>query len=103
MKDFYVVAPIFEPIDFSISNLVADDASTRANIEAAVDRMLRDVAAPAHAVNGVAVEAQEIYAAWVSNAILSAVGVDHFDLAMSDHAMPPPGHMAVLGTISYDA
>jgi hypothetical protein len=101
VKDFFVVAPIPEPIDFGIFNLTNDDAGTRAAIEASVRAMLRAKAKPAWALNGVTQPAETIWAAWVSEAIMAAEGVESFDLNMFDHVMPSPGHMAVLGTISY--
>ncbi len=101
VKDFFVCAPVFEPIDFTIRSLDSDDAATRAAIAASVTAMLADKAAPAHAVNGVAQPAQTIYAAWVSDAILQAAGVNSFDLVMDDHVMPNPGNIAVLGSIVY--
>ncbi len=101
VKDFFVVAPIAHSIDFTISSLVSDDASTRANIADSVTAMLKDRSAPGHATNGVGQTAQTIYEAWVSEAIMQAAGVDHFDLAMTDAVMPTNGHMGVLGTITY--
>jgi uncharacterized phage protein gp47/JayE len=100
VKDF-VVAPIPEPIDFTISNLSQDNAAVRAAIAAAVTEMLHDQASPSYSLNGVLQGAQTIYAVWVSEAIMSAEGVDHFDLTMVDHPMPNNGCMAVLGTITY--
>lgn len=101
VKDFFVEAPIFEPINFTISNLDSDNTATRAAIAASVAAMLKDKAAPAFAHNGVPQAAQTIYAAWVSDAIMQAIGVNSFDLTMSDHVMPNPGNMASLGTITY--
>lgn len=100
-KDFWVLGPIPEPIDFTISNLVPDDGSTRAAIIASVKAMLELRARPASSLNGVLIPAQDIYAAWVSEAILSASGVVSFDLTMTDHVMPYNGAMAVLGTVVY--
>jgi uncharacterized phage protein gp47/JayE len=97
--DLYVVSPVPEPVSFTLSDLVSDDNSTLANIEAKVREMLKMRAAPAYAKNGVTQEAQTIYASWVSEAVSSADGADHFDLIMADHVMPSPGHMAVLGNI----
>lgn len=101
VKDFFLVAPIPEPIDFKISNLSSDSAATREAIAVSVTKMLVAKARPAYALNGVKQAAQTIYAAWVNDAILSAPGVDHFDLTMADHPMPNNGCMAVLGTITY--
>ena len=63
--------------------------------------MLNDRAKPAYSLNGVAQDAQTIYEAWVSDAILYASGVESFTLAMGDQVMPDKGSMAVLGTITY--
>lgn len=101
VKDFFVEAPIAEPVSFTISNLDGDSAATRAAITASVTKMLADRAKPAYALNGVAQNAQTIFAAWVSAAILDADGVISFDLTMADHVMPDKGHIGVLGTITY--
>jgi uncharacterized phage protein gp47/JayE len=101
VKDLFVVAPVPELINFTVSNLDSDDSSTWANIATSVSAMLAQKAAPAYAQNGVAQEAQTIYAAWVSDAILNAEGVTSFDLTMTDHAMPTAGSMAVLGSITH--
>lgn len=101
VKDFFVAAPIPRPINITISNLSSDDASTRANIKDSISSMLHDRASPAFAVNGVGQPAQTIYAAWVSEAIMLAAGVEYFHLISSDEVMESPGHMAVLGTVFY--
>ncbi|AWN43174.1 baseplate J/gp47 family protein [Methylobacterium durans] len=101
VQDFIVAAPVPEPIDFTITGLSSNTPGTRTNIAASVATMLREKAAPARAVNGTRVPAQTIYAAWVAEAAMAAVGVDHFDLAMSDHVMPYNGALAVLGEITY--
>lgn len=101
VKDFFIEKPIFEPVNFTISNLDADTSATRAAITANVAAMIKDKAAPAFAVNGVAQPAQTIFAAWVSEAILQTPGVTEFDLTMSDHVMPYPGNMALLGSITF--
>lgn len=102
VKDFFVEIPLAEPIDFTISNLDSDDASTRENIAASVRKMIKERAAPASAQDGVLISATTIYAAWVSEAISQAVGVKSFNLTMADHPMPSGGSLAVLGTILYD-
>lgn len=103
IKDFFVVAPIPEPIDFEIESLVPDDAATRAAITASVKAMLLSKAAPAHAdpLTGQAMPGQTIYAAWVSAAIMDAPDVVSFKLNMNDHPMPNSGALAVLGSITY--
>lgn len=101
IKDFFVVAPIPEPINFTLSGLYAADPATQNNINASVTQMLKKRAAPGHALNGVLQSAQAIYAAWVSEAVSNSAGVQYFDLVMSDHIMPSNGSLAVMGTISY--
>lgn len=101
VKDWWVEAPVPEPINFTVT-ISPDTVSNRNGIASSVASMLFNKAAPAHAINGVGQSAQIIYRAWVSEAI-SAVGtIDHFTLTMSDHVMPVPGSLAVLGTITYD-
>jgi uncharacterized phage protein gp47/JayE len=100
VKDFFVVAPIPLPIDFTIAQLDADTAAIRAAIEASVAKMLRDKAKPAFALNGVLQPAQTIFAAWVSDAILNTPGVNSFDLNMDDRPMPNNGCMAVPGVMT---
>lgn len=101
VKDLFVLAPIPEPVDFTIDNLVDDSAETRFNLQAAVAVMLNERGRPAFALNGVAQDAQTIHREWVSAAILSAAGVESFDLTMTDHVMPSKGHIAVMGTVTY--
>jgi uncharacterized phage protein gp47/JayE len=101
VKDFFLEAPIFEPVSFTIGNLDTDDSATRAAITANVAATIKDKAAPAFALNGVPQPAQTIFAAWVSDAILQTPGVTSFDLTMSDHAMPNPGNMATLGSVTF--
>jgi uncharacterized phage protein gp47/JayE len=99
IKDFFVFAPIPQPISFTVNDLegTGDTGAIAANVTA----MLFNKAAPAHAINGVGQPAQMIFAVWVSDAILNTVGVESFDLVMSDTVMPNNGYMAVLGTITY--
>ena len=97
--DVFVVAPIPEPISFTLTGLNATDSGTMANISASVTEMLSQKAAPASSVNGSPVPAQTIYSAWVSEAVLEAAGVQFFDLVMADHVMPTNGSMATLGSI----
>jgi uncharacterized phage protein gp47/JayE len=101
VKDFFVLAPTPEPINFSIANLSPDDAQTRILISNSVRAMFAEKGAPAFAINGIAVPAQTIYSVWVAEAGMQAAGVEHFDLIMDDHVMPDNGRLAVLGTITY--
>jgi hypothetical protein len=103
VKDFFVVSPIPFPIDFGLSNLSEYDASTVQEISDSVRAMLKDRAHPARAVDGVRLDAQTIYESWVSAAVLSVLDDEgHFNLSFNDVPMPTPGHMGVLGTITYE-
>jgi uncharacterized phage protein gp47/JayE len=101
VRDLFVSSPIAQPISVAIGNLSASSASTKAAVIASLSAMLRERAAPAQAVNGALVPAQTIYAAWVSEAISAAEGVDYFDLGFSDAVMPNNGSMATLGTVAF--
>ncbi|GGC68652.1 baseplate J/gp47 family protein [Chelatococcus reniformis] len=103
VKDFFVEAPIPEPVDFQLASLEDDSAATRAAIRSSVAALLKERARPAYSLNGVRQEAQTIYEEWVSKAILDTPDVDNFDLVMVDHVMPSSGHMAVPGTITWPA
>jgi uncharacterized phage protein gp47/JayE len=93
VKDCYVVAPIKQFIDITIANLVPDTAEVQVEIEASVQQMLLQMAAPG----------QTIYAAWVSYAIMNAPSVQSFNLVTTaDYVMPNLGSMAVLDTILYE-
>jgi uncharacterized phage protein gp47/JayE len=100
VKDFFVEAPIPEPIDFTLKGLSDSSSSTIANIAASVSAMLAIKAAPASSLNGVPQPPPIIYAAWVSDAVLTSSGVDYFDLVMQDHIMRNNGSLAVLGNIT---
>lgn len=98
VKDLFVEAPIPEPIDYTLE-LVDDSLGLRAETEASVTDMLEKNAAPARSASGVLIEAQTIYAAWVSEAISRVTS--EFTLTMDDHPMPNNGCLAVLGTVTY--
>jgi uncharacterized phage protein gp47/JayE len=93
VKDCYVLAPIKEFIDITITNLVPDTEAARGEIELSIRNMLFSQAAPG----------QTIFAAWVSYAIMNAPSVQSFELVTTDdYIMPSLGHMAVLETILYE-
>lgn len=93
VKDCYVLAPIKQFIDITIANLVPDTTEAQAEIEASLQAMLFQIAAPG----------QTIFAAWVSYAIMNAPSVQSFNLVTTaDYVMPSLGHMAVLDTILYE-
>lgn len=101
IKDFFVVAPIPQPINFTIINLSEDTNAVRAAIGASVNIMLMLKAAPQHAIGGVSLPPTLIHSVWITEAILAAQGVDYFSQSIPDFAMPNPGSLAVLGTITY--
>jgi uncharacterized phage protein gp47/JayE len=92
VKDCYVLAPVKQFLDMTVTDLVSDDAATQAAIEQSVRNMLYVKAAPG----------QTIYRSWVDEAISNAVGEDHHTLILDDLVMPAPGYMAVLGTILFE-
>jgi uncharacterized phage protein gp47/JayE len=98
--DTFVVAPLRCPVSFTLLDLVPNDESTLAFIEESVKEMMIDRAAPAYAKDGIAQDAQTIYASWVSEAVSAAQGVDHFKLVMEDHVPPTKGHLCVLANIT---
>jgi uncharacterized phage protein gp47/JayE len=101
VKDFFVVPPMPEPINFTVSGLNDNSSAMQAAIGTSVNAMLKSKAAPASSMNGQFVPAQTIYAAWVNDAIMNTPGVEYFDLQMVDHPMPYNGSMAVLGQITF--
>ena len=94
VKDCYVLAPIKQFIDITIHELVPNTTEVQEEVEQSIRDMLFQMAAPG----------QTIYAAWVSYAIMNAPSVISFNLVTNDdYVMPSLGHMAVLGTILYEA
>jgi uncharacterized phage protein gp47/JayE len=92
VKDMFVLSPIPRPIDVFIERLEPNTESVQAAVEASVEQMLFANASPG----------QTIFAAWKYAAIMNAAGVLSFHLTVgSDDVMPSPGHMAVLGDISF--
>jgi uncharacterized phage protein gp47/JayE len=93
VKDCYVVAPIKQFIDITISHLVPDTTAVRGEIQLSLQNMLLVRAAPG----------QTIFSSWVSYAIMNAPDVQSFDLVTNtDYVMASAGNMAVLGTILYE-
>lgn len=101
VRDFFVPAPVAQPVSFTITDLVPDTSATRAAIEASVAAMIRDRAAPAYARNGIGQDAQTIFAVWINEAVLNAPGVEHFTGTDTDHVMADAGKIAVPGTITF--
>jgi uncharacterized phage protein gp47/JayE len=92
-KDFFVEAPVKQPITCIIEDLEPNTEAVRAQIDLSLREMLLVAAAPG----------QTIYAAWKNYAIMNAAGVVSFRLVNNDDdVMQSPGHMAVLGNIIYE-
>jgi uncharacterized phage protein gp47/JayE len=92
VKDFWVLAPLKQRIQFYIYDLIPDTPETRAAIETSVRDMLFNRAIPG----------QTIYAAWKYYAVMNAPGVISFVMAIPlDDIMQSPAHIAVLGDIVY--
>ncbi|WP_375362030.1 baseplate J/gp47 family protein [Bradyrhizobium japonicum] len=93
VKDMFVEAPIPFFYDLTISALDNDDEATRAAIQASIKDMEMRRSKPG----------QTMYRSWVDEAISTAVGEDHHELAFVTAPMPEPGYMPFVGTILYDA
>jgi uncharacterized phage protein gp47/JayE len=92
VKDMWVVAPIRQRVDIIVRRLTPDTPAVRAAIGDSLAAMLKERAEPGGA----------IYAAWKNFAIMNAPGVVSYALGNpNDDVMPSPGHMPVLGNISY--
>jgi len=92
VKDFWVLAPIKQRIDVVISYIDPDTTEIRAAVQASLQEMMFEKAAPG----------QTIYGAWKVQAIMNTANVRTCDLLYyGDDQMPSPGHMAVLGDIVY--
>jgi uncharacterized phage protein gp47/JayE len=92
VKDFWVLAPIKQFIEVHIGSLTPDTTEIRAAIEESLKEMMFNRAAPG----------QTIFAAWKAEAIMGTANVVSFDLLIwDDDVMESPGHMGVLGDISY--
>jgi uncharacterized phage protein gp47/JayE len=93
VKDFFVEAPIPQPINLLILNLNSDDPETRGNITQSLLNNFFLRSQPG----------QTWYRAWSDEGIINAVGVVSYDLGnnASDTVMPDNGHMPVLGDIQY--
>jgi uncharacterized phage protein gp47/JayE len=93
VKECYVLAPIKQFIDITITNIVSDVEDVTGAIMDSLYEMLLLKAMPG----------ATIYTAWVSYAIMNAPGVQSFHLVTNDDfVMPSLGHMAVLGTVLFD-
>ncbi|WP_267426359.1 baseplate J/gp47 family protein [Methylobacterium sp. GC_Met_2] len=86
VADLFVVPAIPQGIGPRILNLSNDTPSMRLAIEAALQGMLLEKAAPG----------QTIFACWISDAITEAAGDATFDLVTGDFAMTSKGALASL-------
>jgi uncharacterized phage protein gp47/JayE len=91
VKDFFVVAPIPNPINVHISWLNPDTVATRAAI---TNSLLNEFFVRS-------MPGQTWYRAWTDEGIMQAPGVISYDLSATDMVMPDNGHMATLGDVTY--
>ena len=98
VRDFFVMAPVPEPINFNLS-LTQDSMTLRNQVAAAVGAMIVEKGNPAHQVDGQLVAGTTIMASWVAEA--GGRVTSDFNLTMDDHPMPHNGALPVLGTITY--
>jgi uncharacterized phage protein gp47/JayE len=92
VKDFWVLAPIKQRVDVIIKLIDLDTTEIRAAVEASLQDMFFQKAAPG----------QTIFAAWKVQAIMNTANVISVELLdYHDDIMQSPGHMAVLGDIVY--
>src|SRR5262245_53577513 len=98
VKDFFVMAPVPEPINFSLT-LKNDSIYLRSQVEQSVKDMIAEKSQPAHHEEGELVAGTTILASWVAEAVNRVT--NDFTLNMADHPMPHNGSIGVLGTITY--
>jgi uncharacterized phage protein gp47/JayE len=91
VKDFFVEAPIPNPINVHIMWLDADNAATRAAI---TNSLLNEFFVRS-------MPGQTWYRAWTDEGIMGATGVNAYDIGASDVGMPDAGHMPTLGDVTY--
>lgn len=91
VADMFVVAPVPQPFNLTIADLVGDTPIVRANIQTELAMMLRARALPG----------QRIYASWIGEAVSAATGEDHHELTITDIVPASAGHLVTLGTITY--
>jgi uncharacterized phage protein gp47/JayE len=93
VKDFFVEAPIAYPVNLQITYVDPDTAAVRNAITQSLLNQFLIRSQPG----------QTWYRAWSDEGIMGAVGVNAYDLDAGDVAMPSPGHMPVLGDLTYGA
>lgn len=87
----FVVAPVAQPMNLTITDLVGDTPAVRANIARELAEMLRARGRPGG----------RIYASWIREAVSAATGEDHHQLTVSDVVPSSSGHLITPGTITY--
>ncbi len=87
----YILAPIAQTLDVTVTGLANDTPEVRANIEIELRAMLRARAKPGGTIWG----------SWITEAIASATGEDHHSGGYSDVPATSSGHIIVLGTVSF--
>lgn len=93
VKDFWVVAPIKQFVEVKVYKLEPETTEVKAEIEANLQKMMYERAAPG----------QTIFAAWKAQTIMNTANVVSFDMYdWLDDVMESPGHMGVLGDITYE-
>jgi uncharacterized phage protein gp47/JayE len=87
----YVLAPIAQPLNLTITDLANDRPEVRTNIGLELAEMLRARARP----GGI------IYASWIVEAIAAATGEDHHDATVSNVVPTSAGHIITPGTLTF--
>ncbi len=91
VADFWVVAPVAQPVNLVIDDLIGDTPETRANIAIEFAAMLRFRSRPGAI----------IYASWIREAVAIATGEDHHDLTIGNVIPASAGHLIVPGNITF--
>lgn len=92
VSEFWVVAPIPQPLDLTISGLASDTPAVRLAIDAELAAMLAARASPGSI----------IYASWIREAISAASGEDHHEIDIDNVVPLTAGHIVVPGTVTYE-
>ncbi|MEP9378379.1 baseplate J/gp47 family protein [Aquabacter sp. CN5-332] len=97
VDDTVAQAPIADPVNITIADLVTDTPEVRAAIEANVDAMFLARVKP-----GVTAEPFTLDRSWIGEAISTAAGEDSHTLVLpATNLTFTGGHLAVRGTVTY--
>ncbi len=91
MASLFVVAPIPQVLNLTITGLARDTPETRAAINVEYAAMLNARASP----GGI------IYASWIREAISIATGEEHHDIVIANVTPATAGHIVVPGAITF--